>query len=71
MKIKTQVCILGAGSGGTGCTYRLIKNGIKTVIGKDDFFFWDAGDSQIILNRSDIDCHTYVIGFEFLLERLL
>ena len=31
-KIKTQVCILGAGAGGTGCTYRLIKNGIKAVV---------------------------------------
>ncbi|MBQ9922263.1 MAG: FAD-dependent oxidoreductase, partial [Clostridia bacterium] len=31
-KIKTQVCILGAGAGGTGCTYRLIKNGIKTIL---------------------------------------
>lgn len=31
-KIKTQVCILGAGAGGTGCAYRLIKNGIKTVV---------------------------------------
>ena len=30
--VKTQVCILGAGGGGTGCAYRLIKNGIKTVI---------------------------------------
>lgn len=30
--IKTQVCIIGAGAGGTGCAYRLIKNGIKTVI---------------------------------------
>lgn len=31
-KIKTQVCVLGAGAGGTGCVYRLIKNGIKTVV---------------------------------------
>jgi len=30
--IKTQVCVLGAGAGGTGCVYRLIKNGIKTVV---------------------------------------
>lgn len=30
--IKTQVCIVGAGAGGIGCAYRLIKNGIKTVI---------------------------------------
>ncbi len=30
--MKTQVCVLGAGAGGTGCTYRLIKNGIKTVV---------------------------------------
>ena len=45
-----------------------IKNGIKTVIGKDDFFFWDAGDNQIIHNRSDTDCHTYVIGFNYTTE---
>lgn len=30
--LKTQVCILGAGAGGTGCAYRLLKNGIKTVV---------------------------------------
>lgn len=30
--IKTQVCIIGAGAGGIGCAYRLIKNGISTVI---------------------------------------
>lgn len=30
--IKTQVFILGAGAGGIGCAYRLIKNGIKTII---------------------------------------
>lgn len=30
--IKTQVCIIGAGAGGIGCAYRLIKNGIKTVV---------------------------------------
>ena len=30
--IKTEVCVLGAGAGGTGCVYRLIKNGIKTVV---------------------------------------
>ena len=30
--IKTQVCIIGAGAGGTGCAYRLIKNGINTVV---------------------------------------
>ncbi|MBO5454291.1 MAG: FAD-dependent oxidoreductase [Clostridia bacterium] len=32
MKIKTEACILGAGAGGIGCVYRLIKNGIKTVV---------------------------------------
>ncbi len=32
MAVKTQVCILGGGAGGTGCVYRLIKNGIKTVV---------------------------------------
>lgn len=32
MKIKTQVCVLGAGAGGTGCVYQLIKNGILTVV---------------------------------------
>ena len=30
--IKTKVCIIGAGSGGIGCTYRLIKNGVDTVV---------------------------------------
>lgn len=30
--IKTQVCILGAGAGGIGCAWRLIKNGISVVI---------------------------------------
>lgn len=30
--VKAQVCILGAGAGGTGCAYRLVKNGIKTVV---------------------------------------
>ena len=30
--IKTQVCIIGAGAGGIGCAYSLIKNGIDTVI---------------------------------------
>ena len=30
--IKTQVCIIGAGPGGIGCAYRLIKNGIRVAI---------------------------------------
>lgn len=30
--IQTQVCVVGAGAGGTGCVYRLIKNGVKTVV---------------------------------------
>ena len=30
--VKTRVCIIGAGAGGIGCAYRLIKHGIKTVI---------------------------------------
>ena len=30
--IKTQVCIIGAGAGGVGCAYSLIKNGINTVV---------------------------------------
>ena len=30
--IKTDVCVIGAGAGGTGCVYRLIKNGVKTVV---------------------------------------
>lgn len=30
--VKAQVCILGGGAGGTGCAYRLIKNGINTVV---------------------------------------
>lgn len=30
--LKTDVCIIGAGAGGFGCLYRLLKNGIKTVI---------------------------------------
>ena len=32
MKFKTEAFILGAGAGGIGAAYRLIKNGIKTVI---------------------------------------
>lgn len=32
MKIATRVCIIGAGAGGIGCAYRLIKNGIQTVL---------------------------------------
>ena len=32
MTIKTKVCVVGAGAGGTGCAYRLIKNGIDTVV---------------------------------------
>lgn len=31
-RIKAKVFVLGAGAGGIGCTYRLIKNGIETVI---------------------------------------
>lgn len=30
--IKTDVCVIGAGAGGIGCVYRLIKNGVKTVV---------------------------------------
>ena len=30
--MKTTVCILGAGAGGIGCAYRLIKNGVKVVM---------------------------------------
>ena len=30
--IKTQVCIIGAGAGGIGCAYRLIKKGVKVVV---------------------------------------
>lgn len=30
--VKTEVCIIGAGAGGFGCLYRLLKNGIKAVI---------------------------------------
>ena len=30
--MKTKVCILGAGAGGIGCAYRLIKNGVNVVI---------------------------------------
>ena len=30
--IHTQVCVIGAGAGGIGCAYRLIKNGIDTII---------------------------------------
>ncbi len=30
--LKTEVCIVGAGAGGFGCLYRLIENGINTVI---------------------------------------
>lgn len=30
--IETDVCVIGAGAGGIGCVYRLIKNGIKTVV---------------------------------------
>lgn len=32
MQIKTKVCVLGAGAGGTGCVYRLLQNGIDTVV---------------------------------------
>ena len=32
VQIKTKVCVIGAGAGGTGCVYRLIKNGISTVV---------------------------------------
>ena len=28
--IKTDVCVVGAGAGGFGCVYRLLKNGINT-----------------------------------------
>lgn len=30
--IKTDVCVVGAGAGGFGCVYRLLKNGINTVV---------------------------------------
>lgn len=30
--IKTDVCVIGAGAGGFGCVYRLLKNGIQTVV---------------------------------------
>ena len=30
--MKTQVCIIGAGAGGIGCAYRLLKNGVKVVV---------------------------------------
>lgn len=30
--IKTKVCIIGAGAGGMGAAYRLIKNGVDTVV---------------------------------------
>ena len=30
--IRTHVCVLGAGAGGTGCVYRLAKRGINTVV---------------------------------------
>ena len=30
--LKTNVCIIGAGAGGFGCLYRLLKNGINAVI---------------------------------------
>lgn len=37
--MKTQVCIIGAGAGGIGCAYRLIKNGVKvTVVDKNPDF---------------------------------
>ena len=31
-QIETDVFVLGAGAGGIGCVYRLLKNGIKTVV---------------------------------------
>ncbi len=31
-KIKTDVCILGAGAGGTGAAYRLLRQGFRVVI---------------------------------------
>lgn len=32
MVLKTDVCVLGAGMGGTGCVYRLLKNGRSVVV---------------------------------------
>ena len=30
--IRTQVAVIGAGAGGMGCVFRLVKNGVKTTI---------------------------------------
>lgn len=30
--VDAEVCVIGAGAGGTGVVYRLIRNGIKTVV---------------------------------------
>ena len=30
--LRAKVCVLGAGGGGTGCVYRLVKNGVDTVV---------------------------------------
>lgn len=32
MILQADVCVLGAGMGGTGCVYRLIKNGFNVVV---------------------------------------
>ncbi len=60
--IKTQVFVLGAGAGGIGCVYRLIKNGIKTVVADKNPDFggtmvysgvdgWEPGVSLVGVHR--------------------
>ncbi len=42
-----------------------IKNGKSTILRNNNFFFWDYGDDQKIINNTEEDCYVYVIGFEF------
>lgn len=30
--VKTEVCVIGAGAGGTGCVYQLLENGINVAV---------------------------------------
>lgn len=43
-----------------------IKNDVSYKLKANDFFFWDKGDKQKIINNKEIDCFVYLIGFEFM-----